>query len=133
MRLPAGPVEIGPCRPVGTPPAAPTLTATAIENTVFASWIPSSSGGTPTSYTLFAGSAPGAVDLASIQIRGATALTATAPNGVYYLTVVARNAHGASVRSNEVPVQLGCVAPPPAPSAPSSAAPPATPRIGSPL
>ncbi len=109
-----GSLEYYPAEP-GTPPAAPTLTATAIDNTVFASWIPSSSGGSPTSYTLFAGSAPGAVDLASIQIRGATSFTATAPNGVYYLTVVARNAHGASVRSNEVPVQLGCVAPPPAP------------------
>lgn len=109
-----GSLEYYPAQP-GSPPAAPTLTATATDNTVFASWTPASTGGAPTSYTLFAGSAPGAVDLASIQIRGATTFTATAPTGLYFLTVVARNAYGASVQSNEVPVQLGCVAPPPAP------------------
>ena len=100
----------------GNPPAAPTLVATAIDNTVFASWTPAPTGGAATSYTLFAGSAPGLANLAAIPMQRATSFTATAPTGLYYLTVVARNGYGASPASNEVPVQLGCVAAPPAPA-----------------
>ncbi len=100
----------------GNPPGAPTLDATSLDNTVFASWAPAASGGAATSYTLFAGSAPGATDLAAIPVRGATTFTASAPTGLYYLTVVARNGYGASAPSNEVAVQLGCLAPPPAPA-----------------
>ena len=109
-----GSLEYYPALP-GNPPQPPTLAATSIDNTVFASWTPAPAGGAPTSYTLFAGSAPGAADLAAIAIRGATTFTASAPTGLYYLTVVARNGYGASAPSNEVPVQLGCLAPPPAP------------------
>jgi hypothetical protein len=99
----------------GNPPAAPALTATAVDNTVTASWTPSPTGPTATSYTLFAGSAPGLTNLAAIPMQRATSFTAAAPTGLYYLTVVARNGYGVSLPSNEVPVQLGCVAPPPAP------------------
>jgi len=109
-----GSIDYYPALP-GTPPGPPTLTATSIDNTVFASWTPDLAGGTPTSYTLFAGSAPGLANLAAIPVRGATTFTASAPSGLYYLTVVARNGDGTSAPSNEVPVQLGCVAPPPAP------------------
>lgn len=109
-----GTLEYYPALP-GNPPEPPVLVATSSDNTVFASWTPSPGGGAPTSYTLFAGSAPGAANLAAIPIRGATSFTATAPTGLYYLTVVARNGYGASAPSNEVPVQLGCVAPPPPP------------------
>jgi hypothetical protein len=99
----------------GNPPAAPTLVATANDNTVVASWTPSPTGAAATSYTLWAGSAPGLANLAAIPMQRATSFTATAPTGLYYLTVVARNGYGASPASNEVPVQLGCLAPPPAP------------------
>lgn len=101
----------------GNPPGPPVLTATSSGNTVSVSWTPDASGGTPSSYTLFAGSAPGRVDLAAIPIRGATSFSAVAPTGLYYLTVVARNGYGTSAPSNEVAVQAGCVAAPPAPGA----------------
>ncbi len=111
-----GTLEYYPALP-GNPPQPPVLTATSIDNTVFASWTPAPAGGVPSSYTLLAGSAPGTSELAAIPVRGATTFTANAPTGLYYLTVVARNGYGASAPSNEVPVQLGCLAPPPAPGA----------------
>lgn len=103
----------------GNPPGPPTLTATSAGNTVTASWAPDPTGGAPGSYTLFAGSAPGAANLAAIPIRGATSFSATAPTGLYYLTVVARNGYGVSAPSNEVAVQAGCVVAPPAPASAS--------------
>jgi hypothetical protein len=99
----------------GTPPDPPTLSATSIGNTAIVSWTPASSGGAPSSYTLYAGSAPGSTNLATLRIRGATSYTTEAPKGLYYLTVVARNVYGASASSNEVPLQVGCVAAPPPP------------------
>lgn len=101
----------------GNPPGPPTLAATSSGNTVSVSWTPDPAGGAPSSYTLFAGSAPGVANLAAIPIRGATSFTTVAPTGLYYLTVVARNGYGTSAPSNEVAVQAGCVAPPPAPAA----------------
>lgn len=109
-----GTVEYYPAIP-GNPPGPPTLSAISAGNTVRVSWTPDPNGGAPTSYTLYAGSAPGATNLAVIPMRTATTLTATVPTGFYYLTVVARNGYGASAPSNEVGVQAGCVAPPPAP------------------
>lgn len=111
-----GLVEYFPAIP-GNPPGAPTLTAISSGNTVSVSWTPNPSGGVASSYTLFAGSAPGVANLAAIPIRGATTFTAAVPTGLYYLTVVARNGYGTSAPSNEVAVQAGCVAPPAAPAA----------------
>jgi hypothetical protein len=99
----------------GNVPGAPTLTGTSVGNTVSLSWIPAPSGGAPTSYTLRAGSAPGATDLATIPLRNTTTFSATAPTRLYYLTVVARNVCGPSAPSNEIAVQAGCVVAPPAP------------------
>jgi predicted phage tail protein len=99
----------------GLPPGPPTLSATSSGNTVSVSWTPDPSGGVASSYTLYAGSAPGLRNLATIPVRGATSFTAVAPTGLYYLTVEARNGYGTSALSNEVAVQAGCVAPPPAP------------------
>lgn len=110
-----GTVEYYPALP-GNPPLAPTLTATSSGNTVSIAWTPNPAGGVASSYTLFAGSAPGAANLAAIPIRGATTFTATAPTGLYYLTVVARNGYGTSAPSNEVAVQAGCVTAPAAPA-----------------
>ncbi len=101
----------------GDPPGAATLTAAVTGNTVQLSWLPGA-GGTASSYTIYAGSAPGAVDLAAIPVRGVTAVTVTAPNGRYYVTVVGRNVFGAGPSSNEVLVQVGpppCTVAPPAP------------------
>ncbi|MGE0814102.1 MAG: hypothetical protein AB7O28_00880 [Vicinamibacterales bacterium] len=98
----------------GNPPGAPVLTASSSGNTVSIAWTPSATGGAATSYTLYAGSAPGARNLAALTIRG-TSFTANAPTGLYYLTVVGRNAFGPGPPSNEVAVQAGCVTAPPPP------------------
>jgi hypothetical protein len=98
----------------GNPPEAPTLVASSIDNTVFASWTPSPTGAAATSYTLFAGSARPGSRIWRFPCSGPS-FTASAPTGLYYLTVMARNGT-ASPASNEVPVQLGCLAPPPAPA-----------------
>ncbi len=109
-----GSAEYYPALP-GNPPDPPVLTALATGNRVDVSWTRALSGGAPTSYTLSAGSAPGATDLGSVLMRGTTSFTTTAPTGIYYLTVVARNGDGVSAPSNEVALQVGCVTAPPAP------------------
>ena len=109
-----GGAEYYPALP-GNPPAPPTLTALATGNRVDVSWTRALSGGAPTSYTLSVGRAPGAIDLGSVLMRGTTSFTTTAPTGIYYLTVVARNGDGESAASNEVALQVGCLAAPPAP------------------
>lgn len=100
----------------GNPPGPPTLTAGASGNTVTMSWTPAPSGGVPTSYTLYAGSVSGGRDIAAVPVRGTTSFSGTAPTGLYYLSVVARNAYGTSAPSNEVAVQAGCLVAPVAPS-----------------
>lgn len=100
----------------GTPPGAPTLSANSAANLVTATWTPDPAGGAPTSYTLYAGSAPGTRDLAAIVLRGTTSFSVNAPTGLYYLSLSARNAHGTSALSNEVAVQAGCIQAPTAPS-----------------
>jgi hypothetical protein len=109
-----GSAEYYPALP-GLVPDPPTLSALATGNTVVVSWARAPTGGTPSSYTLFAGTAPGANDLGSAVFRGVTTFRATVPTGLYYLTVVARNGFGASPPSAEVAVQAGCVAAPPPP------------------
>ena len=109
-----GSAEYYPALP-GLVPEPPVLSALATGNTVVVSWSRAPTGGAPTSYTLFAGTAPGATNLGSAVFRGVTTFTATVPTGLYYLTVIARNGFGASRPSNEVAVQAGCVMPPPAP------------------
>ena len=109
-----GSAEYYPALP-GKPPDPPVLTALATGNRVDVSWTRALSGGAPTSYTLSAGSAPGATDLGSLLVRGTTSFSTTAPTGLYYLTVVARNGDGVSAASNEVALQVGCVAAPLAP------------------
>jgi hypothetical protein len=101
----------------GNPPGAPSLSSSVSGNTVVLSWTPGA-GGAASSYTVLAGSAPGASDLAALVVRGATSLTVNAPNGRYFVTVVARNSFGAGPPSNEVVVQVGappCTVPPTAP------------------
>lgn len=110
-----GTVEYYPALP-GNPPGPPVLTATSFGNTVSIAWTPDASAGVPSSYTLYAGNAPGVYNLAAIPLRGTTTFSANVPTGLYYLSVVARNGYGTSAFSNEVAVQAGCVTAPPAPA-----------------
>ena len=99
----------------GPPPGAPTLSGSVAGNIVFLTWAPSSSGGVPSSYTLQAGSRPGAADLATLPLQRATSYTTAAPNGGYYLRVVPANRFGPGAPSNELFLRVGpepCTAPP---------------------
>ena len=93
-------VTLGPA-PValpGTPSLSPAQVAA---NPVTLSWSPGA-GGTPSSYTVYAGTSPGASNLAVAPMGGATSITAVAPVGTpIYVRVVATNAAG-SATSNEV-------------------------------
>jgi hypothetical protein len=100
------------------PPGAPgNLQASSSGSSVLLSWAAPVTGDPPTSYTIEAGSAPGASDLANFP-TGNTALSFAAagvPNGTYHLRVRASNSIGTSSPSNEVTLTVGCTAAPGAP------------------
>ena len=85
-------------------PYAPVLQAPAITGSLLSlAW--DAPGGTvaPTSYVLFAGSAPGLADLAVLDLGGAgTAFAANAPAGTYFLRVAGRSACGVGAASADV-------------------------------
>ena len=93
----------GPCT---APPNAPLLSPADVNGSIV-SFVWSRGAGCPTtSYSLQAGSFPGAANLAIVNVGAITSFTATAPPGTYYVRVVGHNAFGSSV-SNEVVVIVG--------------------------
>ncbi|HUE85115.1 MAG TPA: cupin domain-containing protein [Vicinamibacterales bacterium] len=84
-----------------TPPGAPAnLTISGTGPVIQATWSVPASGAT--SYVVRAGSAPGQSNYVEYDTGStATALTASAPPGTYYVRVHARNACGLSGASNE--------------------------------
>jgi hypothetical protein len=120
LNLPAGGgVEYYAAVP-GNPPGAPTLTSSVTGNTVRLAWTADPAGGTPSNYTIYAGSLPGLYNLGAINVGTASFFTATIPNGRYYAAVVARNGFGPGPPSNEVVLQVG---PPPCTVAPTAPGP----------
>jgi len=96
------------------PPPPTGLTAVVSLDTVTLTW--TQPGGTPTTYVVEAGSAPGLANLASVSTNSATpayVATAVLP-GNYFVRVRARNVSGTSEPSNEVIVSVGtsCQLPP---------------------
>ena len=87
-----------------------------IGSTVRLSWTAGPTGGTPTSYTVHAGSVPGLYNFGGINVGNATSFTTAVGNGTYYVAVVGRNGYGPGPPSNEVTVQVG---PPPCTVAPT--------------
>jgi len=103
------------------PPGAPrNLTASVAGSIVTLTWDLPSSGGAPTAYQIDVGSGPGLTNLAVLPTGPERSLTASAPNGTYYVRVRARNAAGLSAPSNEIVVTVG--APCAVPSAPAGLA-----------
>ncbi len=111
------------------PPGAPrNLTAQTSGNTVALTWATPAADqgatddptpiadGVASSYVVRAGTGSGLFNLADFDTGSlATSLTTTAPNGVYFVRVHARNAFGLSPASNEVSFTLGaptCSGPP---------------------
>ena len=106
-------VSVGSTPP--TSPGAPTLRLTQSSNPVSLAWSPGS-GGTPTNYTIYAGTSPGASNLAVASMGMSQSISAMAPVGVtIYVRVVASNAAG-SATSNEVAFAVTAPAAPGAPT-----------------
>jgi hypothetical protein len=98
-----------------TPPGAPALRLTQSSNPVALAWSPGS-GGTPTTYTIYAGTSPGASNLAVASVGMSQSISAMAPVGLtIYVRVVASNAAG-SATSNEVAFAVSAPAAPGAPT-----------------
>jgi len=104
-------------------PIAPSgLTAAASGSTVTLTWLAPTGTDPATSYTIEAGSAPGAADLANFPTgNSATSFTASGVGaGTYYVRVRAINGSGSSAASNEAILVVGgssgCSAAPGAPS-----------------
>ena len=92
-------------QPCAAPPAAPIgLVGSQTAGIVRLDWTPPA-GIAPTSYTIVAGSGPGASDIL-VYPTGTTTpgLAAPAPRGTYYVRVIATNPCGQSGASNEVTV-----------------------------
>lgn len=92
------------------PPPAPTgMTGIASGSQVTLAWNASAGA---TGYIVQAGSASGLSNLATIAVAG-NGLSTPAPNGTYFVRVLAQNACGTSASSNEVIVTVGVPATPP--------------------
>jgi hypothetical protein len=98
------------------PPSRPTLQpANVAGSQVSLAWALPGGSLPPSSFVILAGSTAGQSNLAAFDTGSAsTALTTSAPDGVYYVRVVARNACGDSLASNEITVTVGS-GPPAAP------------------
>jgi Metallo-peptidase family M12B Reprolysin-like/Bacterial Ig domain len=90
-------------------PAAPVLLTPVVSGVnVSLSWNAPTMGRVPTGYVLFAGSASGLSNLASVGTgSAATSFAASAPAGVYFVRIAASNACGVGPVSNEVSFTLG--------------------------
>jgi endonuclease/exonuclease/phosphatase family metal-dependent hydrolase len=102
------------------PPSAPSnLTAAVTGSVVTMSWTAGSGCGA-TNYVVHAGTSPGTSNVATAHVGSASTFTASGPDGVYYIHIVATNAYG-SAASDSATVVIGSAAAPPAGVPPSSA------------
>jgi hypothetical protein len=69
------------------------------------SWQPATTGCPATSFILRAGSSAGTADIAAVQVSSAS-FSANAPDGVYFVSVVAVNAYGASAPTGSLVVPV---------------------------
>jgi Fibronectin type III domain len=90
---------------IATSPGAPTLTAAVANTTANLTWSPGS-GGTPTGFSLYRGTASGQESSTPIATLDATTSswqdTGLTPGTTYYYDLTAANASGTSPNSNEV-------------------------------
>jgi hypothetical protein len=91
----------GPC--VSAPDAPTRLRAVVDGTQVSLSWAPAVAGCPATNYIIRAGSHEGAVDLAQIPVPSA-GFSAVAPDGIYFVSVVAVNPYGVSAPSGSIVV-----------------------------
>jgi hypothetical protein len=93
-------------------PGAPTgLTATVSQGVVSLTWdAPVSCAST--GYVVYAGSSPGATDVATVALANVRRFSVAAPAGTYYVFIVAQNDFGSSPPSAVVPVVVRTADPP---------------------
>jgi hypothetical protein len=97
-------VNVGGC---AAPPSAPQLSAPSVAgNSVSLAWSAGAGGCSASNYVLLAGSSSGVANIGAVNRGLALSFATTAPAGVYYVRVLAQNAHGSSL-SNEVVVTVG--------------------------
>ncbi|MEZ5293611.1 MAG: matrixin family metalloprotease [Vicinamibacterales bacterium] len=89
--------------PPGTPGG---LTAVVSGSRVALAWMPSL-GPAASAFRLIAGSAPGAADIGQVAVGTPGLVVDGVGRGVYYVRVVAANAHGESAPSHDVVVVVG--------------------------
>jgi hypothetical protein len=95
-----------------TIPGAPIAFAVgSAGSTATMSWAPPTTGGTPTSYLLEAGTAPGLANLGSLSVGGVSFSASMPSSGTYYLRVKGQNACGVGPASNEQTLTTGCAMP----------------------
>lgn len=112
--IPSGPsnevvATVGAAAACVSPSAPGPLNAMVAGSTVMFGWSSPAMGTPPFTYTLLAGSGPGASNLATVAVGSATSFPANAPAGTYYVRVVASNACGTSAPSNEETVVVGAL------------------------
>ncbi len=89
------------------PPSSPGgLTAQVTDGTVLLQWL-RAPGAAATAFQVQAGSLPGLADYGALTVNAPWLTTPNVGTGVYYLRVVAMNAHGASLPSSEIVVVVG--------------------------
>lgn len=97
--------ENGGLAPPCTTPGTPVVSSSVVGTVVTLQWT-TGAGGTPSSFVIEAGSAPGLANLAVAEVSQPI-LQAAAPPGIYYLRVRARNACGISGPSSEMAIRVG--------------------------
>jgi probable HAF family extracellular repeat protein len=95
----------------GAVPGAPTLRGSVNGTSVSVSWTASSSGGTPASYIVEAGTALASTNLFNRNVGNVTSAAATLPSGTYYIRVRGVNAAGTGAASSpDLILSVGCPA-----------------------
>jgi len=95
--------------PVNAAPGEPRSLASSVSGSrVTFSWQPPSSGGSPSTYLLYVGTAPGSSNVANAYAVGnVLSVFGDLQRGTYYARVRAANAYGTSLDSNEVRFSIG--------------------------
>ncbi|MBA3269284.1 MAG: hypothetical protein H0T71_02145 [Acidobacteria bacterium] len=103
-------VSVGPAREAAcssAPDAPGGISGAAAGAVVSLNWAPPPAGCGANGYVVLAGSRSGLGNLAQVSVGPATTLTANAPNGTYFIRVIAFNAYGSSPPSNELVITVG--------------------------
>ena len=99
------------------PPPAPVGLSSSVQGTTVAlSWAPGAGTVGPHIYQLEVGSTSGAANLVVTAVQSPGLVQPGVPNGQYFVRVRTATAAGVSAPSNEIVVQVGCVAAPAAPT-----------------